>query len=106
MSLSAKMSVYPCSVCESQTLSKSYIINLPISVKVLFHQFCMQKFEGQSHVYCDKEDMYIVIKKKRGLVKHVEPREVSQKILTFNSGTEKSISLLIHFVRKPFEQMN
>ena len=85
MSLTAKMSVYPCSVCESQTLSKSYIINLPISVKVLFHQFCMQKFEWQSHVYCDKEEKRFsqTCRTKRGLTKDFDFQQRHWKINQF-----------------------
>ena len=37
----------------------------------LFHRFCMQKFEWQSHVYCDKEEKRFsqTCRTKRGLTK-------------------------------------
>lgn len=62
----------------------SLTLNLPISVKVLFHQICLQKFEWQRHVHCNNEKK----KKKSGLFGHTEPREFSQKPLTFSSGSE------------------
>lgn len=53
----------------------SLTLNLPISVKVLFHQICLQKFEWQRHVHCNNE------KKKKVVYLDIQNQESSHKSL-------------------------